>query len=123
MKLKNFTYVGISNSPNSDITLKSLKDEEFEWASGRFYLFYPVQKQNIIGFGQNGSNQLGEANESFKTPQISIPEVKEGSGTFRPVRVYGRGQYSVAVTSQGMLYETGSMEGGGTSHGKFTKVN
>ena len=42
MKLKDFTYVGISNSPNSDITLKSLKDEEFEWASGRFYLFYPV---------------------------------------------------------------------------------
>jgi len=51
-----------------------------------------------------------------------VPEVKEGAGTFRPVRIYGRGQYSVAVTSQGMLYETGSMEGGGTAHGKFTKV-
>lgn len=55
MKLKDFTYVGISNSPNSDIVLKNLKDKEFDWASGRFYLFYPVQKQNVIGFGSNGS--------------------------------------------------------------------
>jgi hypothetical protein len=56
MKLKDFTYVGISNSPTSDIQLKSLKDKEFEWASGRFYLFYPVQQQAVIGFGQNGSS-------------------------------------------------------------------
>ena len=119
-KLKDFTYLGISNSPTSDIVLKSMKDKEFEWASGRFYLFYPVQKQNVIGFGQNGSKQLGEASESFKTPQISVAEAEEGSETFRPARVYGRGEYSAAVTNQGKLYETGSMEGGGAAPGKFT---
>jgi len=121
MKLKDFTYVGISNSPNSDIVLKNLKDKEFDWASGRFYLFYPVQKQNVIGFGSNGSKQLGEASgESggFKTPQISAPQEDIGLD-FRPVKLYGRGEYSAAVTSQGKMFETGAMDGGGSSASKF----
>jgi len=122
MKPKDFTYIGISNSPSSDIVLKSMKDKEFEWSSGRFYLFYPVQKQNVIAFGRNGGKQLGEASEgSFKTPQISVPEGGVAK-SFRPVKVYGRGECSVAVCSEGKLYETGERAGGGTRLEKFTPV-
>jgi hypothetical protein len=44
MKLKDLTYIGIGNSSTSDVTLKSLKENEFDWPTNNFYLFYPVQK-------------------------------------------------------------------------------
>lgn len=72
MKLKDMTFVGISNDPNSNITLKKLADKEFDWPSGNFYIFYPVQPQCVVGFGSNSSNKLGN-NSNYKTPVIVEP--------------------------------------------------
>lgn len=110
MKLKDLTYVGFSNDPTSNITLKSMSDKEFDWPSGSFYLFYPIQKQCVVGFGTNSSQQLGETAENFKVPAISTPEAGAAE-SFRPARVHGCGRYSVAVSTQGDYFETGELDG------------
>jgi len=97
-----------------------LKDKEFDWPHGSFYLFYPVQKQCVVGFGQNSNQQLGETQENFKQPAISSPDAASEE-SFRPERVFGRGRYSCAVNSQGELFETGQLESC-SSLTKFTKA-
>jgi hypothetical protein len=121
MKLKDLTYVGISKDPRSGITLKSMSVKEFDWPAGSFYLFYPVQKQCVVGFGSNASQQLGETTENFKLPAISTPD-EASEESFRPERVYGRGKYTIAVSALGELFETGQLDGC-TVPTKFTKVN
>lgn len=124
MKLKDLTYVGISNDPHKQITLKSIndKEKEFEWSAGSFYLFYPVQTQSIVGFGKNSNNRLGESPDQFKVPSISTIEDQD----FRPVKLFGDDTFSVAVSDQGELFETGGVESdhtqsSNTSLGKFHK--
>lgn len=51
MKIKDLTYVGISNDPKKGLTLKNASAGEFEWPSANFYMFYPVYNQCTVGFG------------------------------------------------------------------------
>jgi hypothetical protein len=39
--------------------LKTSIDKEFDWASGSFYIFYPVQVQSLVGFGYPSQGDLG----------------------------------------------------------------
>lgn len=121
MKLKELTYLGISNDPKTGIVLKSQHDKEFTWAAGSFYLFYPVQTQSIVGFGRASDDQLGAPKENFRQPAISKPAA--GGEEFRPMEVYGEGRYSVAVGSNRELFETGRLGGGACERSAFTKAS
>jgi len=97
-----------------------LKDKEFDWPAGSFYLFYPVQKQCVVGFGRNDNKQLGETTENFKVPAISSPD-EASEESFRPERVFGRHRYTAVISSQGELFETGQLESC-SNLSKFTKA-
>lgn len=58
MVLKDLTFIGIGNDPSKDIQLKTVRDKEFKWGTGSFYIFYPVYKQCVVGFGKNTNGRL-----------------------------------------------------------------
>jgi hypothetical protein len=45
------------------MTYKSSIDKEFDWASGSFYIFYPVITQCLVGFGYPSGGDLGSSYE------------------------------------------------------------
>jgi hypothetical protein len=96
MVLKDLTFIGICNDPAKGIELKTVRDKEFEWGAGSFYLFYPVYKQCVVGFGKNASGRLSStADGGFRTPAICTVDTPQDT-TFKPCKVYGRGAYSLA---------------------------
>jgi hypothetical protein len=100
MQLKDMTFVGISNDPNSGYTLKKVsdKDKEFTWPSGNFYMIYPVQKQSLVCFGDNSQNRLGNNSAGYKNPVIQEPDQKDGKDVeFNPHHVYGVANYTAVI--------------------------
>jgi len=108
--LKDLAYVGIGNDPEKDIQLKTVRDKVIKWGTGSFYLFYPVYKQCVVGFGKNSDGRLSSTLDGgFKTPAICTVET-EPETSFKPCSIQGRGSYSVARGANDELYEAGRLE-------------
>jgi hypothetical protein len=109
VKLGAFEYYGVSATADGDnMEMKTAADKEFRWFNNSCYLFYPLKKQQCIGFGKTvgGTVKLTEESiyKSYKAPENMAAE------DFRPVKVRARYNAMFLENHDGAIYIQGTID-------------